>query len=850
MSFPRLTQTRTLLIAAAVVAVMSVLFSQVPRGLDLQLAFTAGQFASAWAEWCRLLEGSAFAGHDPRLVFRLAVLLDFLFIPAYAVLIAGLYYRWRRPTEGGAIRRFDRLDWLVAAACLAAAFCDVLENLGLLWLSRVPTNPPPAMVRWTSFAAAFKWTGITFAVAFVVRAFVSGSRRRVLWLARYAILSMLLGTLPLVASSQGRDLILALGSRDASIEHRVFFYLTLTLWGLSVWYWTQVLLDAEFEAARRRDDGFARRLPRVLGAVTLALPGVPIALASNEWWIRAELAGGCAALAAAFWLCAARRGRVSPTRLRTISGFSLSAARHTPAATLAAGSLMLSLSLFVVFVFAPLLAGGHLGALAILFIAAANTVFFGSLAVFASESWRIRLDVVAFACAAAFSFWNDNHDVRSAPLDRELPTLDDQFRAWRSEQPSGRNGPVFLVAAEGGGLRAAFWTATVLAGLDTAASDFPSNLFAISGISGGTLGAAVYAGLRRDLPDPKRDILARSQAILSRDFLSPTLAKLVTGDFAQWFLPVPIHQFDRSLAIEEGFARAYYEEAHQNTLRGAITALMPDARRGIPAVLMNATIVDSGAAAIVAPFTWQPAQIPLASMYACWVGDCVDGRRIHAAPTLTQSIHNSARFTYVSPAGLVRDIRGASLGHVVDAGYYDPTGVQTALDLARALAQIDPSATVVPVYITNSTVEPDINRAALVASSSGAPARPAPAGANERTMETPMSSTEARRVPPVEILGELFAPVRALLRSRAAHGRVAIARQRLDGKAIAFGFCRAMPPSDGARADPEPGRREEDRPEPPLGWQLSHEMIERLQGYWNCPANRTGVEAVKNWLRR
>ena len=43
--------------------------------------------------------------------------------------------------------------------------------------------------------------------------------------------------------------------------------------------------------------------------------------------------------------------------------------------------------------------------------------------------------------------------------------------------------------------------------------------------------------------------------------------------------------------------------------------------------------------------------------------------------------------------------------------------------------------------------------------------------------------------------------------------------------------------------------REEQRPEPPLGWQLSREMIERLDGYWNCPANQVAVAAVKNWLQ-
>ena len=839
-----LARRRTLVWAAVAVIALGALFSLAPRVVGLQLAFTAGQFARAWGVWVHDLGSSPLARLGPEGVLRLSIVLDFFFIPAYVVLLAGLYLRFRRPALAGRGKRFDYLDRLVIGSCVLAAVFDVLENLGLLWLTGSPTDPSPVLVRLTSSASALKWAGVAFVILFVARAFVSGPRRRVLWLSRYSILSMLLGSLPLVASSQGRDLIVALGSREASVEHRVFFYLALSLWGLSVWYWTRVLLDAEFSPTDRRYRGFPRHLPRVMGAITLVLPGVPIALASNEWWTRAALTGGCLALAALFWFYISRRRSAGADAAEpAVSSFSLPALRGTRAAALAAGSLSLSLCLFVFFVFTPLAAGRHLGALAILFVAAANTVFFGSAAVFASEHWRVRIDVLALACAAAFSFWNDNHDVTVTRLDRELRTLEQEFRAWRADQPAGARRPVFIVSAEGGGIRAAFWTATVLGGLDRpATSGFPTNLFAVSAISGGTLGAAVYAGLRQDLPQPGADIQAAAQAILSSDFLSATLAKLVTGDFGQWFLPIPIHRFDRSLAMEEGFRRAYFETAKKDTLAGPITTLMPDSRRGIPALLMNTTIVDTGEAAIIAPFTWQPADLPLTTIYACWVGECAGGSRVHAAPNLAQSIHNSARFTYVSPAGLVRDITGASLGHVVDGGYYDPTGVQTALDLARALRRIDPSVTIVPVFVTNSTVESDINRGALAASVQAIPAQPA-ATANERTVDTPPLSAEARRTAPVEILGELFAPVRALLRTRTAHGRVAMARQRLDERTITFGFCRSPVPREGVLT------REEDLPEPPLGWQLSRETIDRLRSYWDCAANQQGVEAVKNWLR-
>jgi hypothetical protein len=89
--------------------------------------------------------------------------------------------------------------------------------------------------------------------------------------------------------------------------------------------------------------------------------------------------------------------------------------------------------------------------------------------------------------------------------DRIVALAESRESSWR---------PVFLVVAEGGGIRAAFWTATVLGGLsggDT--QEFGTRLFAVSGISGGTPGATVHAALRHDDPDGKVDLRHDAQAV-------------------------------------------------------------------------------------------------------------------------------------------------------------------------------------------------------------------------------------------------------------------------------------------------------------------------------------------------
>jgi len=85
-------------------------------------------------------------------------------------------------------------------------------------------------------------------------------------------------------------------------------------------------------------------------------------------------------------------------------------------------------------------------------------------------------------------------------------------RAYHSVHPKSEPVPMFVVATAGGGIRAAYWTATVLQTMDkdlavppiaNAPDTRPKNLmrnllFAISGVSGGSVGAAAYAAAVHD----------------------------------------------------------------------------------------------------------------------------------------------------------------------------------------------------------------------------------------------------------------------------------------------------------------------------------------------------------------
>jgi hypothetical protein len=156
-------------------------------------------------------------------------------------------------------------------------------------------------------------------------------------------------------------------------------------------------------------------------------------------------------------------------------------------------------------------------------------------------------------------------------------------------------------------------------------------------------------------------------------------------------------------------------------------------------------------------------------------------------------VHNSARFTYVSPAGLVRSDTGENRGHVVDGGYFENTGIETAVDVMDAL---DPSRArrFVVLVLCNTPggcltrtepVEPQVDLAP-----------------DTGTAGPGMTSWRKR-----QSLGELLSPVRALLATREMRGHLARARLNGRAEAIEFGIC-----------DVDAGAP---RTNAPLGWQLS-----------------------------
>jgi hypothetical protein len=371
-----------------------------------------------------------------------------------------------------------------------------------------------------------------------------------------------------------------------------------------------------------------------------------------------------------------------------------------------------------------------------------------------------------------------------------------------------------LVAAEGGGLRAAYWAAAVLSRLQDripaskqAHGSFASHIFAISGVSGGSLGAAVFASLvaeNEGQPVECQSVEAVdtgagpfqkcADGALSANFLAPTLAKMVAPDFLQWFVPVPVRRFDRAWALEDSWADGYEDATGSRRLNNSFETLWRGPAGPVPALLLNVAHVESGRRMLHSHMRFTSADIPDTYDFAAVIG---------ADVPLKTAAHDSARFAYVSPAGLLRSAEDRPLGHVVDGGYFENSGAQTLLDMVRSLRETSaiPFRFIV-LYLCNS------------------PGRCYGTGQAEPGRVTRPRGTSN--------LGELFSPIRALLGSREARGSLALEhlqRQIRDDAFIEIGVC--------------PDIERNQKKLMALGWQRSHEsrkfLSDQLQAVCHDP---------------
>jgi hypothetical protein len=322
------------------------------------------------------------------------------------------------------------------------------------------------------------------------------------------------------------------------------------------------------------------------------------------------------------------------------------------------------------------------------------------------------------------------HDVRrlaptASALPAPPPSLEEAYDSWLAAEPIDQRydaRPLVLVAAQGGGIRAAIWTALVMecifgpspvassakdnedvcsegrgafdAAKASEAASRPLPVFLASGASGGSVGLAAWASRRVDLTQ-SATVPQSVQEVLTGDYVAADLARLLSGDTLYGFLA---HAGpDRAAVLERAWELASGARPNVGMSRGLrATWALANGTAGtwrMPILAMNASQVEDGCRFVASPIDFTVSRIPTAESTArstqdqpddgsCspWGSDATGAETaspvVDALPNTTELVdylcpqddlplstaaHLSARFPFVSPPGRVHGCAGDGL---------------------------------------------------------------------------------------------------------------------------------------------------------------------------------------------
>ncbi|MFZ0570210.1 MAG: hypothetical protein WAM63_06965 [Rhodomicrobium sp.] len=409
--------------------------------------------------------------------------------------------------------------------------------------------------------------------------------------------------------------------------------------------------------------------------------------------------------------------------------------------------------------------------------------------------------IVAFIAGGVILslFVGEGHDVRTETLskaqqaDLKPVAFADAIKDWKAASgwnakgceelaagaPALLNCPrPIIVAGEGGGSRAAFLLASVLGALEDDSLDkqknptarpFDQQLFAISSVSGSSVGAAFFVSAlqaqhKQTLEKLKKGLYKQRlwfpnvaaakpvetsagmttpnfltgfvsykdalQAALSNDFVSPVLTAYLARDasLVSMFPGVMDRAGVLEKSWEDAFDDVYGTTSETSPLSAPLQAMAPSPDRWIPLLFMNATSIGTGRRVMVTPVkitepigtgdsmlfadTYDfhellcapypdpimkdyPELSPLQQVTSAIpslftpVTKCADRKPVSIDIRLSTAAGISARSPFVSPHADVRDRRSQLIDSVADGGYFDNSGIVTALDIAHGLKVVD-----------------------------------------------------------------------------------------------------------------------------------------------------------------
>ena len=411
-------------------------------------------------------------------------------------------------------------------------------------------------------------------------------------------------------------------------------------------------------------------------------------------------------------------------------------------------------------------------------------------------------------------------------------------------------GPVqpVIVALSGGASRSAVWGAQVLQDVERLSIPGGPTVFAVSSVSGGSLGAAAYMALLAGLPDAERCAAASrharqhqidqlAAAPLGKDVLAALLSGWLAGDIPRALL-TPFAAVlrivtggdqprggDRAEILERGFERlwaASWTSTQRQAFDKPFLSLFYDdqgPRKGMPLWIANGTDLNGGSRLLTLPVT---SRSPQSDWPFATARDVLT--LLNADVPISTAINNSARFPFLEPSGellraksrteaeaaswiarLCDQVRFCALGptEIIDGGYFENEGLQTTLELADWL-QTEGAARLEEATKQTREVRPIIIQATADGSTKTTTRDVI------RRNSPPDNPGEA---PPAPATFQLFVPLSGLEKTRGGHSAILLRAAQDQYPCDFFHFM--LPAMDGEDV--------------PLNWVLSEKTTKSIR---------------------
>ncbi|NYD77036.1 hypothetical protein [Arthrobacter cupressi] len=297
------------------------------------------------------------------------------------------------------------------------------------------------------------------------------------------------------------------------------------------------------------------------------------------------------------------------------------------------------------------------------------------------------------------------------PVSPERNAVDAEFRDWLGKSTpcntKAGNGktvrPMLLVAAEGGGIRAASWTTRVFGALAGTGCGKTATLLS-SGVSGGSLGLVLVTRYAPRGEGAGTGLATASDAVAAPEALSVSVGGAIVSDLVAGGTGLLIPNRSRGDFAWHDRA-ALMEREWERRAPFLDAAFDPSARGAAGAVILNSTVTGSGCRLVLsqvklpgskdasdaaAPECLSEDGPPVSiDFFDPANGFCDTDLRWSTAAMI------SARFPLISPAGRLRYGRAAEAGctpagafQAIDGGYAEGSGLGTVSDVWGTLREV------------------------------------------------------------------------------------------------------------------------------------------------------------------